>query len=109
MVTIALLATDKIHLSQCKDLLPDGSDIIYVNSNDPISAQASALQNIPAIILGNASYPIELAKLTPDLKLLQTFSAGTDKLDKKSLGELGISVSNNGGANSIAVAEHTIA
>ena len=109
MVTIALLAKDKMHLSQCKELLPDGVNIVYVNSTDPIELQAKSLQNIPAIILGTSEYPIELAKLTPDLKLLQTFSAGTDMLDKKLLGELGVSVSNNGGANSVAVAEHTIA
>ena len=41
--------------------------------------------------------------------MIQTTSAGTDKLDKTALGELGIKVSNNGGGNAVAVAEHTIA
>ena len=43
------------------------------------------------------------------MKLVQTTSAGTDQLDKTALGEMGIRVSNNGGGNAVAVAEHTIA
>ena len=58
MVTIALLAKDKTHLSQCKELLPYGVNIVYVNSTDPIELQAQSLQNIPAIILGTSEYPI---------------------------------------------------
>ena len=108
MVTIALLAKDKMHFAACEELMPNEVKIKYVDSNNPIQMQAEELKDVPAIILGTSEYPIELAKLTRDLKLLQTFSAGTDMLHKRSLGEFGISVSNNGGANSIAVAEHTI-
>lgn len=42
------------------------------------------------------------------LKLLQTFSAGTDQLDKHLLLNHGIAVANNGGANAVCVAEHAI-
>lgn len=41
-------------------------------------------------------------------KLLQVLSAGYDRLNLTLAGELGIPVANNGGANSVAVAEHTV-
>ena len=43
-----------------------------------------------------------------NLRLIQTFSAGTDWMDKAALAELGVAVSNNGGANAVAVAEHAV-
>ena len=42
------------------------------------------------------------------LKLVQTFSAGTDGLDKARLLNLGIQVANCGGGNAACVAEHAI-
>ena len=51
----------------------------------------------------------ELVERLPNLKLAQTFGAGTDRLDKTALAELGVTVANNGGANAVAVAEHAIA
>ena len=42
------------------------------------------------------------------LRLIETFSAGTDWMDKAALAELGVAVSNNGGANAVAVAEHAV-
>ena len=64
-----------------------------------------------AAILVNGRYPqlVELAGRLPNLKLVQTFSAGTDWIEKAQLAELGVDVANNGGANAVAVAEHAIA
>ena len=45
----------------------------------------------------------------PNVKLIQTLSAGYDRLDLAAILEMGIPVANNGGANAIAVAEHSIA
>lgn len=45
----------------------------------------------------------------PNLKLIQLVSAGFDKMPMALLKELGIPVANNGGANAIDVAEHTLA
>ena len=42
------------------------------------------------------------------VKLIQLLSAGYDGIDLKKLKQLGIPLSNNGGANSYAVAEHAI-
>ena len=64
-----------------------GAEILITINTDPVNAFASKL---------------------PGLKLLQTFSAGTDRLDKEGLLSQGTKVANNGGANSVAVAEHAI-
>jgi len=48
-------------------------------------------------------------RAAPNLKLLQLVSAGYEHINLDLCRELGIQVANNGGANSIDVAEHTIA
>ncbi len=47
-------------------------------------------------------------KNAPKLKLIQLVSAGYDRLDIEAVRQAGVPVANNGGANSVAVAEHTI-
>jgi len=47
-------------------------------------------------------------RATPKLKLLQLLSAGYDRVDMNAARMAGVPVSNNGGANAIAVAEHTM-
>jgi len=44
----------------------------------------------------------------PRLKLVQLISAGYDRLDVEAARQAGVPVANNGGANSVAVAEHTL-
>lgn len=50
-----------------------------------------------------------VVRAAPRLKLIQLVSAGFDKMPMPLLKELGIPVANNGGTNSIDVAEHTLA
>ena len=45
----------------------------------------------------------------PNVKIIQTLSAGYDRMDLEAILEMGIPVANNGGANAIAVSEHSIA
>ncbi len=66
-------------------------------------------QDAVALIAGgHRSFDTDLISQLGNLKLIQTFSAGTDWMDKAALAELGVKVSNNGGANAVAVAEHAI-
>jgi len=44
----------------------------------------------------------------PKLKLVQLISAGYDRLDVPAARAAGVPIANNGGANSVAVAEHTL-
>ena len=50
----------------------------------------------------------EFFRSAPKLKLVQLLSAGYDRVDVEAARKVGVPVSNNGGANAIAVAEHTV-
>jgi phosphoglycerate dehydrogenase-like enzyme len=50
----------------------------------------------------------EFYRAAPRLKLVQLISAGYDRLDVEAARKARVPVANNGGANSIAVAEHTL-
>jgi len=91
------------------DTAPDGVDIKWLDSNTPLLEAADALSETTVVILGGEiPFSVELASKCPNLRLIQSTSAGTNQLDKVGLGELGIDVSNNGGGNAVSVAEHTI-
>ncbi len=68
----------------------------------------AAFQGARILIALNIKPTNFIATKLPDLKLLQTFSAGTDQLDLALLLQHGIEVANNGGANAVSVAEHAI-
>ena len=76
-----------------------GDDVVLEQAKEAIAV-------IPA---GPRAITTELALKLPNLRLIQTTSAGTDYLDKTALGESGVLVANNGGGNSVAVAEHAVA
>ena len=61
-----------------------------------------------ALVAPNRAMTNDIAAGIAGLKLVQTFSAGTDNLDKARLANHGIAVANNGGANAVCVAEHAI-
>src|SRR5207247_5743441 len=44
----------------------------------------------------------------PKLRLVQLLSAGYDRVDVEAARKAGVPVANNGGANAVAVAEHTL-
>jgi phosphoglycerate dehydrogenase-like enzyme len=50
----------------------------------------------------------EFYKNAPRLRLIQLVSAGYDRLDVEAARQASVPVANNGGANSVAVAEHTM-
>ncbi len=50
----------------------------------------------------------EFFRATPKLRLVQLLSAGYDHVDVEAARKAGVPVANNGGANAVAVAEHTL-
>src|SRR6202008_864573 len=50
----------------------------------------------------------EFFRAAPKLKLVQLTSAGYDRVDLEAARKAGVPVANNGGANSVAVAEHAV-
>ena len=96
-------------LANFQRVAPEGLDVGWVNSALPLDEQEPDLRDAQVAVVAGGVVTVEVAQRAKNLKLVQTTSAGTDTLDKTALGEMGVRVSNNGGGNAVAVAEHTIA
>jgi phosphoglycerate dehydrogenase-like enzyme len=90
-----------------KSLAPDDVEVTLVDINLPEAEKLALCRDADAIISSNV--PVEVLRGCPNVKLIQTLSAGYDRLDIETIGEMGIPIANNGGANAIAVSEQTIA
>ncbi|MFW6174812.1 MAG: 2-hydroxyacid dehydrogenase [Chloroflexota bacterium] len=85
------------------------AEFIHVDSEQPQDDVAASLRDVVAIV-PTAPGCVDTSVLCslPELRLVQTTSAGTDWLDKHTLHKSGVAVANNGGGNAVAVAEHAI-
>ena len=102
---IAVYVPDKVQFDAYQELAPDGVNLQWVDSTIPLEEQIAQLQDT-VVIIGDTQ--VEVASRCHNLKVIQVASAGTDKMDLAALEYIGIKVANNGGANAIAVSEHTI-
>jgi phosphoglycerate dehydrogenase-like enzyme len=93
-------------LDIAKSLVPPGFELVVADIGTPEFYEAAA----------NAEYYLGLARrmgseffrAAPNLKLVQLLSAGYDHVDIEAARKAKVPVSNNGGANAIAVAEHAM-
>ena len=94
-------------LEIARDLLPPGMELIVVDPGKPefydAAADAEYYLGSPRTGIGN-----EFFRAAPKLKLVQLTSAGYDRVDIEAARKAKVPVSNNGGANSVAVAEHAV-
>jgi phosphoglycerate dehydrogenase-like enzyme len=89
-----------------RSMTPEGFELVVADPGTPEFIQAA----------GDAQYYLGLARhmggeffrTAPNLKLVQLLSAGYDHVDVEAARKAKVPVSNNGGANAIAVAEHTL-
>jgi phosphoglycerate dehydrogenase-like enzyme len=96
----------EVILDLARSMTPPGFELVVTDVGTPEFYQAAA----------EAEYYLGLARrmggeffrATPKLRLVQLLSAGYDHVDVEAARKAGVPVSNNGGANAIAVAEHTI-
>lgn len=87
-----------------------GCKLHFVDNQLPLDEQVAQCGATPVLILsGTPADLLTLVSRLPNLKLIQTFTAGTDWLDVAALAELGVQVADNNGANAVVVAERTIA
>ena len=86
-----------------------GADVRWVNSDNDLDTVAENCRDAIAIVTSATLFDVDLARRCPNLRLLQRTGAGTDGFPVADLAEMGIVVANNGGGNSVAVAEHAIA
>jgi len=93
-------------LEIARSLTPHGFELLIAEFGTPefyaAAAQAEYYLGLARQMGG------EFFRSAPKLKLVQLLSAGYDRVDIEAARKAGVPVSNNGGANAIAVAEHTI-
>ena len=93
-------------LDLARSLTPPGFELVIADPGTPQFYEAAA----------EAEYYLGLARqmggeffrAAPKLRLVQLLSAGYDRVDIEAARKAGVPVANNGGANAIAVAEHTL-
>ena len=93
-----------------EDLLPKGLDFEYLASSAEAERRIGQLEGadfLMGFVSGNRLPPAEYPHLR-GVRLIQLLSAGYDGMDLDQLRSLGVPLSTNGGANAVAVAEHTI-
>ena len=86
---------------------PDDLEVMVVDPALSEAEQIDLCRDADAIISSDIS--VNVLKECHNVKLIQTLSAGYDRLDLETILEMGIPVANNGGANAISVSEQTIA
>jgi phosphoglycerate dehydrogenase-like enzyme len=94
-------------LEIARDLLPPGMELVVV---DPTKAEFYDAAADAEYYLGSPRHGIgnEFFRAAPRLKLVQLTSAGYDRVDLEAARKARVPVANNGGANSVAVAEHAV-
>ncbi|MSP02511.1 MAG: lactate dehydrogenase [Acetobacteraceae bacterium] len=93
-------------VQDARDMAPAGYDLIVAA---PGSAAYQAALPDAEYLIGNVQGMNDaFYRTAPRLRLVQLISAGYDHVDLDAARRAGVPVSNNGGANSRAVAEHTI-
>ncbi|HEY3067496.1 MAG TPA: 2-hydroxyacid dehydrogenase [Methylomirabilota bacterium] len=93
-------------LEIARSLAPPGFELVIADPGTPAFYEAA----------GDAEYYLGLARQmgseffrsAPKLRLVQLLSAGYDRVDIEAARKAKVPVANNGGANAVAVAEHTI-
>jgi glyoxylate reductase/D-3-phosphoglycerate dehydrogenase len=93
-------------LDIARELTPPGFELVVADPGTPKFYEAAA----------DAEYYLGLARqmggeffrAAPRLRLVQLLSAGYDRVDIEAARKAKVPVANNGGANAIAVAEHTL-
>jgi phosphoglycerate dehydrogenase-like enzyme len=101
------LAEEGLQLAH--SLLPPGFEMEVIGPEAKDSDLIKALASV-SVMMGfiRRSLPAHVVSAMRHLKLIQLLSAGYDKVDVAAMREFRVLVATNGGANSVAVAEHAI-
>src|SRR5580658_9305727 len=103
---VLLVATLAETVEDAQAMVPPGFELLVAA---PRSAGYAAALAEADCLLGNVEGMDDaFYRAAPRLRLVQLFSAGYDRVDLDAARRAGVLVANNGGANSRAVAEHTI-
>jgi phosphoglycerate dehydrogenase-like enzyme len=97
---------DPVVMEIARSLTPPGFELVEADFGTPQFIEAAAEAEYFMGLARNMAG--EFFRGAPKLKLVQLLSAGYDRVDIESARKAKVPVANNGGANAIAVAEHTI-
>jgi phosphoglycerate dehydrogenase-like enzyme len=88
-------------------MAPAGFELVIARPNT--AEFRAAMPDMKYLVgFGDPSMDDAFYRSAPKLKLVQLLSAGYDRCDIESARRAGVPIANNGGANSVAVAEHAI-
>ncbi len=97
----------KTIMDVARGMVPAGYEMEVLDQPDP--RFAAAMQEAEYFMgFARGGMGPEFYRAAPRLKLIQLISAGYDRLDVEAARQARVPVANNGGANSVAVAEHTL-
>lgn len=87
---------------------PDGwtTDVIYADA--PADERARRVADADFIMVYRAALPDDVLRAARKARVVQTLAAGYDSMNLRLMRELEIPCCNNGGANSLAVADHAV-
>ncbi len=97
---------DPVVMEIARSLTPPGFELVEVDFGTPQFIEAAADAEFYMGLARNMGG--EFFRSAPKIKLVQLLSAGYDRVDVEAARKAKVPVSNNGGANAIAVAEHTV-
>ncbi len=86
---------------------PDSFVLTLVDFNHPDENLQALLSHADAII-GQVNLSDSQFKSAGKLKIIQTLSAGYDKIDLEKAGQYKVRIANNNGENAVSVAEHVL-
>src|SRR3990167_4093103 len=90
-----------------RSIMPPGYDLQAIDQGTP--EFLDAVEDAEYFVgFARTSLGSDFYRAAPRLKLVQLISAGYDRLDVEAARKARVPVANNGGANGIAVAEHTL-
>ncbi len=87
---------------------PEGWSTEVVPRDTPLSAQESLVGDADFLMVYGAPLHDEVLRASENARLVQLLAAGYDRMNLGLMASLEVPCANNGGANSIAVADHAV-
>ncbi len=87
---------------------PDGWTTEVVYADAPLAAQTRAVSDADFLMVYRAHLSDDVLRSASKARTVQTLAAGYDSMNLRLMRELEIPCCNNGGANSLAVADHAV-
>ncbi|HJO80814.1 MAG: 2-hydroxyacid dehydrogenase [SAR202 cluster bacterium] len=87
---------------------PDGFETQVVRRDASVDEQKQAVADADFIIVYGAELADDVLRAGPKVRVVQTLAAGYDRMNHGLMADLDVACCNNGGANSWAVADHTV-